>query len=38
MRARPVRLPPLIISGLGGGMIRDVLRQHSTPVALTDFW
>ncbi|WP_372351538.1 hypothetical protein [Streptomyces sp. KL116D] len=19
-------------------MIRDVLRQHSTPVALTDFW
>lgn len=25
-----------IISGLGGGMIRDVLLQHGTPVALTD--
>ncbi|MFE1857865.1 trimeric intracellular cation channel family protein [Streptomyces anandii] len=26
-----------IISGLGGGMIRDVLLQHGTPVALTDY-
>ncbi|MET9078458.1 trimeric intracellular cation channel family protein [Streptomyces sp. NPDC004232] len=26
-----------VISGLGGGMIRDVLLQHGTPVALTDY-
>ncbi|MFJ2734933.1 trimeric intracellular cation channel family protein [Streptomyces sp. NPDC087317] len=26
-----------IISGLGGGVIRDVLLQHGTPVALTDY-
>ncbi|HEY5224041.1 MAG TPA: trimeric intracellular cation channel family protein [Microbacteriaceae bacterium] len=25
-----------VISGLGGGMIRDTLLQHGTPVALTD--
>jgi uncharacterized membrane protein YeiH len=25
-----------ILSGLGGGMIRDTLRQHGPPVALTD--
>ncbi|MBX3092144.1 MAG: TRIC cation channel family protein [Cryobacterium sp.] len=25
-----------ILSGLGGGMIRDTLLQHGTPVALTD--
>ena len=24
------------VSGLGGGMIRDVLLQHGTPIALTD--
>ena len=26
-----------VLSGLGGGMIRDVLLQHGTPVALTDY-
>ncbi|MGW4783492.1 trimeric intracellular cation channel family protein [Streptomyces sp. NPDC004230] len=26
-----------IVSGLGGGMMRDVLLQHGTPVALTDY-
>lgn len=26
-----------IISGLGGGVMRDVLLQHGTPVALTDY-
>ncbi|MFD8389912.1 trimeric intracellular cation channel family protein [Streptomyces sp. NPDC059680] len=26
-----------VISGLGGGMIRDVLLQHGTPVALIDY-
>lgn len=41
--ARGARLDPIgfgtlaIISGLGGGMIRDVLLQHGTPVALTDY-
>lgn len=41
--ARSARLDPVgfgtlaIISGLGGGMIRDVLLQHGTPVALTDY-
>jgi Glycine transporter len=27
-----------ILSGLGGGVIRDTLLQHGTPVALTDYW
>ena len=41
--ARSARLDPIgfatlaIVSGLGGGMIRDVLLQHGTPVALTDY-
>lgn len=26
-----------ILSGLGGGIMRDVLLQHGTPVALTDY-
>jgi uncharacterized membrane protein YeiH len=26
-----------ILSGLGGGLIRDTLLQHGTPVALTDY-
>ena len=26
-----------ILSGFGGGLIRDVLLQHGTPVALTDY-
>lgn len=26
-----------MVSGLGGGMLRDTLLQHGTPVALTDF-
>ncbi|WP_200420054.1 trimeric intracellular cation channel family protein [Streptomyces sp. Y2F8-2] len=26
-----------VVSGLGGGVIRDVLLQHGTPVALTDY-
>jgi uncharacterized membrane protein YeiH len=26
-----------IMSGLGGGLIRDTLLQHGTPVALTDY-
>jgi uncharacterized membrane protein YeiH len=26
-----------ILSGLGGGMIRDTLLQHGTPIALTDY-
>lgn len=26
-----------IVSGLGGGVMRDVLLQHGTPVALTDY-
>jgi uncharacterized membrane protein YeiH len=40
--ARAARLHPVgfvalaILSGLGGGMIRDTLLQHGTPVALTD--
>ena len=40
--ARAERLDPVgfvtlaILSGLGGGMIRDTLLQHGTPVALTD--
>lgn len=41
--ARSARLDPVgfavlaILSGLGGGLIRDVLLQHGTPVALTDY-
>ena len=41
--ARATRLDALgfatlaILSGLGGGIIRDVLLQHGTPVALTDY-
>lgn len=27
-----------ILSGLGGGIIRDTLLQHGTPIALTDYW
>ena len=40
--ARQERLDPIgfatlaVLSGLGGGMIRDVLLQHGPPVALTD--
>ena len=41
--ARAERLDPVgfailaILSGLGGGLIRDTLLQHGTPVALTDY-
>jgi uncharacterized membrane protein YeiH len=41
--ARSHRLDPVgfailaIVSGLGGGLIRDTLLQHGTPVALTDY-
>ena len=41
--ARAERLDPVgfgalaIVSGLGGGLIRDTLLQHGTPVALTDY-
>lgn len=41
--ARRERLDPVgfitlaILSGLGGGIIRDVLIQHGTPVALTNY-
>jgi uncharacterized membrane protein YeiH len=41
--ARDERLDPVgfgvlaILSGLGGGMIRDTLLQHGPPVALTDY-
>jgi uncharacterized membrane protein YeiH len=41
--ARSQRLDPVvfavlaILSGLGGGIIRDVLLQHGTPIALTDY-
>lgn len=41
--ARAERLDPVgfgalaIMSGLGGGLIRDTLLQHGTPVALTDY-
>src|SRR3954453_6282727 len=40
--ARRERLDPIgfaalaVMSGLGGGLIRDTLLQHGTPVALTD--
>jgi uncharacterized membrane protein YeiH len=26
-----------VLSGLGGGLIRDILLQHGTPIALTDY-
>ncbi|OCB38936.1 hypothetical protein A5676_14615 [Mycobacterium malmoense] len=41
--ARREKLDPIgfaalaVLSGLGGGMIRDTLLQHGTPVALTDY-
>lgn len=41
--ARSARLDPVgfatlaILSGLGGGVIRDMLLQHGPPVALTDY-
>jgi uncharacterized membrane protein YeiH len=41
--ARTARLDPVgfatlaILSGLGGGIIRDTLLQHGPPVALTDY-
>jgi uncharacterized membrane protein YeiH len=41
--ARGERLDPIgfatlaILSGLGGGIIRDTLLQHGTPLALTDY-
>jgi uncharacterized membrane protein YeiH len=41
--ARKERLDPVgfavlaLLSGLGGGVIRDTLLQHGTPVALTDY-
>ncbi|MBO1768347.1 TRIC cation channel family protein [Allobranchiibius sp. GilTou38] len=41
--ARAEKLDPFgfatlaVLSGLGGGIIRDVLLQHGTPVALTDY-
>ena len=41
--ARARRLDPVgfatlaILSGLGGGLIRDTLLQHGTPIALTDY-
>jgi uncharacterized membrane protein YeiH len=40
--ARREKLDPVgfvvlaVLSGLGGGLIRDILLQHGTPVALTD--
>lgn len=41
--ARQERLDPIgfatlaVLSGLGGGLLRDVLLQHGLPVALTDY-
>jgi uncharacterized membrane protein YeiH len=41
--ARRERLDPVgfavlaVLSGLGGGLIRDTLLQHGTPIALTDY-
>jgi uncharacterized membrane protein YeiH len=41
--ARQEKLDPIgfgvlaVLSGLGGGLIRDVLLQHGPPVALTDY-
>jgi hypothetical protein len=42
--ARELRMDPVgfvalaILSGLGGGLIRDTLLQHGPPVALTDYF
>ena len=42
--ARRVKLDPVgfavlaVLSGLGGGLIRDTLLQHGTPIALTDYY
>ena len=42
--ARSERLDPVgfatlaILSGLGGGLLRDTLLQHGPPIALTDYW
>jgi uncharacterized membrane protein YeiH len=41
--ARRAKLDPVgyavlaVLSGLGGGLIRDTLLQHGTPIALTDY-
>lgn len=41
--ARTQRLDPVgfavlaMLSGLGGGLLRDTLLQHGTPIALTDY-
>lgn len=41
--ARRAKLDPVgfvalaVLSGLGGGIIRDTLLQHGTPIALTDY-
>lgn len=41
--ARRMKLDPVgflvlaVLSGLGGGLIRDTLLQHGTPIALTDY-
>lgn len=41
--ARQAKLDPVgflvlaVLSGLGGGIIRDTLIQHGTPIALTDY-
>jgi uncharacterized membrane protein YeiH len=41
--ARREKLDPVgflvlaVLSGLGGGLLRDVLLQHGTPIALTDY-
>jgi len=41
--ARREKLDPIgfatlaVLSGLGGGLLRDVLLQHGTPIALTDY-
>lgn len=41
--ARAERLDPIgfltfaVLSGLGGGIVRDILLQHGPPVALTDY-
>ncbi|SON63315.1 hypothetical protein MSIMFI_04845 [Mycobacterium simulans] len=41
--ARELRMDPVgfvalaILSGLGGGLIRDTLLQHGAPIALTDY-
>lgn len=41
--ARHAKLDPVgfavlaVLSGLGGGLIRDTLLQHGTPIALTDY-